>query len=158
MNIVGIGIGLGKRVTDLFLKHLLYDWTHDRQQDRLGNAEEKFVIGLFDLDLQILDVDRNLVHLGEMLTIFLVSSGGSNLEAEAITTKIDVHNTSVGDGWKPLLFFNVIRDILQIHLNTRGGDHDLVVTLVANLFTAPSKVIVTAEFNDIWRQVVALDD
>ncbi len=158
VNIVEIGIGLSEGVTNLFLEDLLDDWTHDHQQDRLGNTEEEFMVGLLDLDLQVFNIDGDLVNLGKVLTIFLVSSRGSDLEAEAFTAQEDIHHTGVSDGGESLLLLDMVRNIFEIHLDTRGRDHDLVVMFVADLLAAPAEVVIAAKFENIWCKVVAFDD
>ena len=155
---VGIRVSLDESILDLLLQDLLDDRPHDLEQDRLGEGEQQLVIRLLDLDLKILNHDVNIVDDDKVGAVRLLSVAASNFEAEALATKEDVHDTLVSDGWEALLLLDVVRDILEIHLDTRTSNHDLVITLVFDLFAAKTEVVVTAHFEDVREQVVALND
>ena len=97
MNVIEESVQLLEVVLDLFLDDLLNDWSHDLQQDPLGNAKQELVIGLFDLDLQIFHVHGHIVNCDKMSTILRVGSAGSELETESLSTHEDVHDSLVGN-------------------------------------------------------------
>src|SRR5699024_6431066 len=101
-------------------------WADDLEEEGLEGFEEDLVLGLAQLDVHVVDVNRDLIHLHNVLTVFLVGNGGGNLETEALATKEDVHNTLVRDGREALLFLEIVADIGQVGLNTRSRDYKLV--------------------------------
>ena len=111
-------------VLDLLLQHLLNNRAHDLEKERLEHVEEKLVVALLHLDLKVLNVRLNLGDLEEvgLRVVFagLVSGLHLDLEAEAGTAHEDVHNTLVGDRGEALLALDVVRDIPEVHLNTRN--------------------------------------
>jgi hypothetical protein len=145
-------------VTDLLLDGLLNDGLHNLQQDRLGNGEQKLVVGLLDLDGQALNLDVDSFDGNEMSALLRVGSTSCKLEAEALTMKHDIHNTLVGDGWEAGLLLHVIGDILEIHLNARCSNHHLVLVLAGDLAAAEAIVVIVAELENVREQVVTLDD
>jgi hypothetical protein len=111
MNLPGVCIGISKGTGDLLLQDLLNSRAHDLEEQWLKDTEEHLMIRLLELDVEVLHIDVDFVNLEEVLTITLVCVGCNNLEAEAISTEEDVHNTLVGDGWESLLALDVVGDI-----------------------------------------------
>ena len=93
-----------------------------------------------------------------MGAIFLVRGAGSKFEAETLAMEHNIHDTLVGDGWEAGLLLDVVGNILEIHLNARGSNHDLILVLAANLTTAKAVVIVIAKLEDVREEVVTLND
>lgn len=158
VHVAGEVVGGDEGLADLLFEDLLESWTDDLEEEGLEGLEEDLVFGLAQLDVHVVDVDGDLVHLHDVLAVFLVGNGGSDLETEALAAKEDVHNTLVRDGREALLLLEIVADISQVGLNTRSRDHELIVALAADLLAAPAEVVVATEFQDIGHEVVALDD
>lgn len=45
----------------------------------------------------------------------------------------------------------------EIRLDSRHGNHDLVVTFALDLLPAPAEVIVAAKLHDIRHEIITLD-
>lgn len=157
MDFLGEEVALSEGLADLALDHLLQSRCDHAEQHGLEGVEEQLVVGLLQLDVHVLDAHVNLVQLEEVLLVVLLSGRGSDLDAETITTEEDIHNTTIGDGGEALLLLDVVGDIAQIHLDARHGNHDLIITLVADLLAAPAEVVVAAELHDVGHQVVTLN-
>lgn len=142
LDLVRQSIELVELVLDHLLQCLLQSWAHDLQHHWLTDGEQNLVLGLLQLDVEVLNIDINLVNLEEVLTVLLLGSRHLHLEAETTSTEEDISNTSVGKRWEPLLLLDVERDITEVHLDTRDREHDAVSALVGNLLSAPSEVVV----------------
>lgn len=158
VNVMGESIAVDEGLADLALNHLLKGGANDTVQHRLEGVEEELMAGLLELDVHALDVHGHLVKLDEMLLITLLGGGGSNLEAEALASKNNVHDTSVSDRREALLLLDVVADVTQISLDTAHGDHDLVVALVGDLLPAPAEVVVATKLHHVGQEVVALNN
>lgn len=157
MNVPEESVALGEGVADLLLNDLLNSRAYDLEEERLEDVEEQLVVGLLELDVQVLDVNSDLIQSDEVLAILLVGGASSNLEVEALAAQNNVHNTSVGDRGETLLLLDVVANITKISLDASGRDHDLVVMLVADLLATPAEVVVTAKLESIGHQIVALN-
>ena len=158
IDTVEVGVHLLKVALDLFLNNLLNHRAHDPQQQRLSNVEQQLVVGLLELDVQVLDADGDIVDSDKMCAILCLSVASGKLEAEAFTSHEDIHDTLVGHGWEALLLLDVVCHILKIALDTRGSNHNLVLVLVADLSATQAEVVVVAELENVGEEVVALKD
>jgi hypothetical protein len=79
-------IGLIEVFSDLFLKNFLHRRTKDAEKHRFEEVKEEFMVGLLQLDIKVLDVDRHLVHFKKPLTLRSAGGGGVYLEAESIAS------------------------------------------------------------------------
>lgn len=158
LDLVQSAVKLVGLVLDGLLNSLLEGRAEDLEQERLGNLEEKLVLGLLEVDVQGLKVNVDLVNLEEVLTVLLGGSGDLHAEREAITRQQDVGNTSVGDGGEAALALDVEADITEIHLDTGNLDVHGVVVVVGNLLAAPAEVVLAGNFKDVGHEVVALED
>ena len=158
VNGVCESVGLLERILDLLLDDLLDDRLHDLKKKWLGDTEEKLVVGLLDLDVEVVNLDINIVNNNKVGAILLLGIASIELEAESFTSKDDIHDTLIGDRWEALLLLDVIRNIAKIHLDARGRDHELVVMLVLDCLAAKTPVVVTTDFDGVGKEVVTLDD
>jgi hypothetical protein len=161
LDVVEDAIKLVSRVLDLLLQNLLNNRAHNLEEERLEHVEEKLVVALLHLDLQVLDIRLNLGDLEEVGLRMLAGLVGSlhlDLEAKAGATHEDVHDALVGDGRETLLALDVVRDVPEVHLHTRDGEHDLVLVLARNGLATPAPVVVRAKFERVGCKVVALND
>ena len=110
-------IELAVEVVDLILDDLLnnlcQNGNHDPEKQRLDDGEKSLVLGLLQLDVDVLDVDDNSVDLEEVRVVSLVSSLQGSLEAETASAQEDVHDTGVGDGWETLFLLDVVADVCK---------------------------------------------
>ena len=97
VDIVSDAIQLVDIILDLLGDHLLKNWTHDTEKQRLHESEEQLVLGLLEFDAHVLDVDGHVIDLEEVVLITLVGSLKGSLETEAASTKEDVHDTLVSN-------------------------------------------------------------
>lgn len=109
-------------------------------------------------DLHILDVNIDLRDLEEVLVVALVGRLGGNLEAEAGAAHEDVADAGIFDGWETLLAVQPEAHVAEVQLYARDGKHDFVLVAVFDLLAAPAPVVVSAKFEDVWCEIVALDD
>lgn len=161
LDVVEEAVKLVGRVLDLLLQNLLDDRAHDLEKEGLEHVEEELVVALLHLDLQVLDVRLNLGDLEEVgLRVLAGLIGGLHLdlEAEAGTAHENVHNTLVGDGGEALLALDVVRDVPEVHLHTRDGEHDLILVLARDGLAAPAPIVVRAKLQRVGGEVVALND
>lgn len=158
VDVVQEGIGLDETVVDLLLQDLLQDRTDDLGEKRLDHGEKKLVVGLLELDVEVLDINIHLRDLEEVLRVLLISGLSRNLEAETISTEEDISNTLVLDARETLLPVDVIADVTKIHLDSRHGNHDLVLVLVGDLLAAPAPMVVACELKDVGCKIITLDD
>lgn len=153
------GVGLAEGILDLLLKNLLESRTNDLDKQGLDNTEQHLVVGLLELDLEVLDINIHLGDLEEVRTVVLrVSRLGRDLEAETLSTQEDVGNTLVLDGREALLPVDIVADVTEVHLDARHRDHDLVLVLVRDLLAAPAPVVVAGKLENVGGEVVALND
>jgi len=145
-------------VADLGLCNLLDSRTHNLEEKRLEHVEEKLVVGLLQLDVDVLDVNVDRVDLEEVLAVGLVCSLHGDLETKTGTTKEDVHDTLVSNTGEALLLLDVVADVAKVALDARDGKHDLVLVLASDGLAAPAPVVVAAELHDVGSKVVTLED
>ena len=156
------GVKLVHVLANLLLDDLLDDGAHHLEQEGLEETEEKLVVGLLQLDVQVGDVNVNVVDLEEVSLVravgLLVRGLHSDLEAQASTAHEDVHDTLVSNTGKALLLLDVVRDIAEIALDAGDRQHDLVLVAVLDLLATPAPVVVAAELEDVGSKVVTLND
>lgn len=158
MNLVCLAVEHVNLILDQLLKDLSNCRLDNGEQEWLEDVEQQLMFRLLQLDVEALHININFIDLEEVLAVALVSSFHGNLECEASASHEDIHDTSILDGWEALLLVDVVADILQVHLNTRYGDHDLILVLVGHGLSAPTEVVIAAKFEGVGRQVVALND
>ena len=158
VNTVSILVTLLESILDLLLDNLRNDRLHDLQQERLRNSKQQLVVRLLDLDLKVINLDINVLNHHEASAVLWLSIASLQLEAEALATQDDVHDTLVGDGGEALLLLQVVSDVTEIHLDAGCGDHEAVVALALDRLATHAPVVVAADFHGIGEEIVTLDD
>ena len=69
------------------------------------------MVRLLQLDLEGANTDIDPFNLEESGTVELVGSCQLKPEVKPITSEEDIGNTSIGNGWKPLLLLYIVADI-----------------------------------------------
>lgn len=82
---------------DLLFEHLLQGRSNNVKEHRLEDGKENLVLGLPQLDVEIVNLHRHLVQFDKVLTVLLMSCGGCDLEPKALVTEEDVHDPLVCD-------------------------------------------------------------
>jgi hypothetical protein len=127
LDLVGVRIKLVGLILDGLFNSLLESWAEGLQQDWLCKREQELMLGLCELDVEVLDVNLedlivsthsvevemgatyiNFVNLEEVLAIRLLSCGELHLEAEARTAKEDISNTEIGNARETLLSLDIV--------------------------------------------------
>jgi len=85
--------------------------THKLQHNRLEQAKDELVLGLLELNVEVLNININFVDLEEVLLVRLLGSRSLDLEAESRTTKEDVCDTLVGQLGAALLSLDVVCNV-----------------------------------------------
>jgi hypothetical protein len=152
------GVKLLDVVANLLLDNLLEGRAHDLEEERLEEAEEKLVVRLLQLDVQVLNINIDGVDLEEVGLVGLVRGLHSDLEAQTSAAEEDVHDTLVGDAREALLLLDVVGDVAQVALHARNRQHDLILVAVLDLLAAPAPVVVAAELENVRGKVVTLND
>jgi hypothetical protein len=84
---------------------------HNAEEQWFEQAKQKLVLGLFQPDIQVLDVDRHLLGLDEMQLIGILAAGCNNTETESVAAHEDIHHTLVSDARESLFLLDIITDV-----------------------------------------------
>jgi hypothetical protein len=98
-------------ILNLLLQSLLKSRTYNPQHEGLDQAEQNLMFGLLELDIEVLDINVNFIHLKEILAIMFLSCRHLHLEAEACSTKENVGETLVSDAGDAVLSFDIVGHI-----------------------------------------------
>lgn len=158
LDLVQHGVHPGSLIADGLLKSLLEAGAENLEHDGLEEVEEQLVVGLDQLNLQVLDIDVNLVNLEEVLPVLSIGRGHLHPKSEALALEENVEDTSVAERWESLLPLDVVAHIAQIHLDTGNLDVNSHLVLVGDLLATKAHVVFTSNFEDIGHEVVAFKD
>lgn len=83
LDLVGQGVEFMSLVLDDLFQSLLETGTNDPQHQWLEQAKQELVLGLLELDVEVLHINVDLVDLEEILLVTFISSRHLDFEAEA---------------------------------------------------------------------------
>ena len=144
--------------TDLDFRSLSDSRFDDTHQQGLEDVEQSLILGFLEDNFHIVDLDFDSVDFEDAIAILGLSRSESNIERQSVTTDENVHDTSISEGWESLFLVDPVRDILQIALNLRAVEGEMVHAAIGDSLASHAEEVVDLQFGDVREQVFGLED
>jgi hypothetical protein len=144
--------------TDLDFRSFLDRWLNDSHQQGPEEVEQSLKFGLLEDNLHVLEFDVDIVDFEDTVAIFGFSGREPNIEGQTMASEEDVHDTLVRETGESLFLVDPVSDILQIALNLRDVERELVHAAIGDLFTSHAEEIVSLEFEDVGEKILGFEN